>query len=347
MARAFQIIKKKTGDPMFKPSILAVLMAAAGLAQAANPITNKIFTADPAALVDKGRVYLYVGHDEAKEGGKDYLMNEWRVFSSCDMKNWTEAPDPVPYTIFKWAGRDAWAGDIAKRNGKYYLYTTVDHKSIPGKAIGVAVSNSPLGPFVDARGSALVTNDMTGETPIAWDDIDPAVFIDDDGQAWLYWGNTVMKYAKLKPNMTELDGPIHTVGLDSLHRGVLPAQARRQVLPLLFAQVPGRDGLHDRPDGHRPVVLRRRHHGAEQQRQDHPPRDRRLQRQVLHLLSQWQAAGRRRVPPLRRGRGAALQRRTARSCRWRRPGRARPPILRRRASDNFGKELVGSISILI
>jgi arabinoxylan arabinofuranohydrolase len=121
----------------------------------------------------------------------------------------------VSYTIFTWAGRDAWASDIARRNGKYYLYTTVDHKTIPGKAIGVAVSDSPTGPFVDARGSALVTNDMTRETPIAWDDIDPAVFIDDDGQAYLYWGNTVMKYAKLKANMTELDGPIHTVGLEA------------------------------------------------------------------------------------------------------------------------------------
>jgi arabinoxylan arabinofuranohydrolase len=142
-------------------------------------------------------------------------MNEWRVFSSCDMKNWTEAPNPVPYTIFKWAGRDAWASDVTKRNGKYYLYTTVDHKTIAGKAIGVAVSSSPTGPFVDARGSALVTNDMTHETPIAWDDIDPAIFVDDDGQAYLYWGNTVMKYAKLKANMVELDGPIHTVGLEA------------------------------------------------------------------------------------------------------------------------------------
>jgi beta-xylosidase len=200
---------------MFKRAMPAILLAVTSLAQAANPITSKIFTADPAALVDKGRVYLYVGHDEAKEGGKDYLMNEWRVYSSCDMQHWTEHPDPVPYTIFKWAGRDAWASDVTTRNGKYYLYTTVDHKTIPGKAIGVAVSNSPTGPFVDARGSALVTNDMTHETPIAWDDIDPAVFVDDDGQAYLYWGNTVMKYAKLMPNMTELDGPIHTVGLEA------------------------------------------------------------------------------------------------------------------------------------
>jgi beta-xylosidase len=200
---------------MLKPLAAAILLAATTCAHAANPITNKIFTADPAALVDNGRVYLYVGHDEAPEGGKEYVMNEWRVFSTCDMQHWTAHPDPVPYTTFKWAGRDAWAGDIAKRNGKYYLYTTVDHKTIPGKAIGVAVADSPTGPFVDARGTALVSNDMTRETDIAWDDIDPAVFIDDDGQAYLYWGNTVMKYAKLKANMIELDGPIHTVGLDN------------------------------------------------------------------------------------------------------------------------------------
>jgi arabinoxylan arabinofuranohydrolase len=200
---------------MIKAGIALAGMACAVLAHAANPVTTKFFTADPAALVDNGRVYLYVGHDEAAAGGKDYLMNEWRVFSTCDMKNWTDQGSPLRFSTFAWAGRDAWAGDIAKRDGKYYFYATVDHKTIPGKAIGVAVSNSPTGPFVDARGSALVTNDMTTETKILWDDIDPAVFIDDNGQAYLYWGNTVMKYAKLKPNMTELDGPIHTVGIDA------------------------------------------------------------------------------------------------------------------------------------
>ena len=199
---------------MFKHCVLAALLSAASLAQAANPIVKNIFTADPAALVDNGRVYLYVGKDEAPVGGKDYVMNEWRVYSTCDMKNWTDHGSPLKYSTFKWAGRDAWASDITKRNGKYYFYSTVDHASIPGKAIGVAVSDSPTGPFVDAIGKALVSNDMTKESAILWDDIDPAVFIDDDGQAYLYWGNTVMKWAKLKPNMVELDGPIHTVGLD-------------------------------------------------------------------------------------------------------------------------------------
>ena len=194
---------------MIKLSLCALALGiGAAYAHAANPIVTDIFTADPAALVDKGRVYLYVGHDEAPAGGKDYLMNEWRVYSSCDMQRWTDHGSPLQYSTFKWAGRDAWAGDIVKRDGKYFFYSTVDHKTVPGKAIGVAVSDSPTGPFVDARGTALITNDMTKQSKIMWDDIDPGVFVDDDGQAWIYWGNTVLKYAKLKRSMTELDGPI-------------------------------------------------------------------------------------------------------------------------------------------
>jgi hypothetical protein len=178
------------------------------LSHAGNPIVTKIFTADAAALVDKERVYLYVGHDEATQTGTDYLMNEWRVYSTCDMKNWLDHGSPVQAATFKWARGHAWASDITKHKGKYYFYATVDHATIPGHAIGVAVSNSPTGPFVDARGTALVTNDMTLQTTIPWDDIDPAIFIDDDGQAYLYWGNTVLKYAKLKSNMIEFDGPV-------------------------------------------------------------------------------------------------------------------------------------------
>jgi beta-xylosidase len=183
---------------------------------AANPILPKLYTADPAAFVENGTVYLYVGHDQAEPAGKDYVMKEWRLYSSCDMKNWVDRGSPLQPSAFKWAiGKvDAWAGDITKRDGKYYFYATVDHATIPGRAIGVAVSDKPEGPFVDARGSALITNNMTLESPIAWDDIDPGIFIDDDGQAYLYWGNTILKYARLKANMTELDGPIHTVGMD-------------------------------------------------------------------------------------------------------------------------------------
>jgi beta-xylosidase len=199
---------------MFKHAVFAAALGLATLAHAGNPLFTNIFTADPAALVDNGRVYLYVGHDEAAPEGTNYKMNDWRVYSSCDMKHWTDHGSPLSVATFSWGSHDAWAADIVKRNGKYYFYSTVSHKTIRGKAIGVAVSDSPTGPFVDPRGSAIITNDMTKETLIGWDDIDPAVFVDDDGQAYLYWGNTVMKYAKLKPNMIELDGPIHTVGLE-------------------------------------------------------------------------------------------------------------------------------------
>ena len=131
--------------------------------------------------------------------------------ASLRMVNWKDEGVPIKARDFAWAKGRAWASDVVKRHGKYWFYSTVEHASVPGFAIGVAVSDSPTGPFKDARGSALVTNDMTQQTDIAWDDIDPAVFVDDDGQAYLYWGNTVLKYAKLKANMTELDGTITAV----------------------------------------------------------------------------------------------------------------------------------------
>ena len=185
-----------------------------GLAQAAtNPLFAPLYTADPAVLVDGGRVYLFAGRDEATPEGKDYVMHEWRVFSSCDMVNWQDHGVPLKAKDFAWAKGRAWASDIVKRHGKYWFYSTVEHATVPGFAIGVAVSDAPTGPFKDARGSALITNDMTTQTDIAWDDIDPGVFVDDDGQAYLYWGNTVLKVARLKANMTELDGPITTVAV--------------------------------------------------------------------------------------------------------------------------------------
>lgn len=185
--------------------------AEAAAAGAGNPIITHKFTADPATLVHDGKVYLYAGHDQAANDFHFYDMKEWLVFSSSDLVNWQEHAVPLKVTDFTWAKSDAWASHVVEKGGKFYWYSTVTHGSIPGKAIGVAVANSPIGPFKDARGSALITNDMTTETSIDWDDIDPAVFIDDDGQAYIFWGNTVMHYAKLKDNMTELDGPINII----------------------------------------------------------------------------------------------------------------------------------------
>lgn len=179
-----------------------------------NPIITHKYTADPAALVYKDKVYLYAGHDQAPPKQERYVMHEWLVFSSSDMITWTEHPVPLKPADFSWASGDAWASQVIERNGKFYWYITASHATIHGKAIGVAVADNPLGPFKDARGSAIITNDMTTKsTQISWDDIDPTVWIDDDGQAYLFWGNTQCYYIKLKENMIEADGDIQMVDL--------------------------------------------------------------------------------------------------------------------------------------
>ena len=178
-----------------------------------NPVVKNQFTADPAPLVHDGVFYLYTGHDEQAEGGEGFLMKDWLLFSTTDMVNWTSHGAALQATSFAWANGQAWAAHVVEKDDKFYWYVTVEHGSIPGKAIGVAVADSPLGPWKDAIGEALITNDMTTQTNIFWDDIDPAVFVDDDGSAFIYWGNSVCKWARLKDNMVELDGPIHTIPL--------------------------------------------------------------------------------------------------------------------------------------
>lgn len=177
-----------------------------------NPVITHKYTADPAALVYNDVFYVYTGQDTGD--GRWYDMPNWMVFSTEDFKTWKEYPVPLKTSDFGWAkDHSSWAGQVIERNGKFYWYVATEHHT-GGKAIGVAVSDSPTGPFVDARGSALITNDMTTDcTSISWDDIDPTVWIDDDGQAYLIWGNTCCYYAKLKENMIELDGEIGTFDL--------------------------------------------------------------------------------------------------------------------------------------
>lgn len=181
---------------------------------AENPLFEHVFTADPAALVVGDTVYLYTGHDEAPNNDVFFEMHDWLAFSSTDMKNWQEHGPIMKAVDFEWASGNAWASHMVQKDGKFWFYTTVRHDDTkPGFAVGVATSDSPTGPFRDARGSALITNDMTTQTEIDWDDIDPAAFIEDNGDAYLFWGNTVPKYAKLKANMIELDGPIHVIDI--------------------------------------------------------------------------------------------------------------------------------------
>ena len=201
-------------------SAVAVTLASVAAAQADNPIITDRFTADPAAIVHAGRVYLYTGHDEAKEGtDRHFVMRDWHCYSSDDMKTWKHEGSPISLKAFSWSGGDAWASQVIEKDGKFYWYACTRPRG-QGFGIGVAVSDSPTGPFKDAIGKPLITNDMTkgainksNGKEIDWDDLDPSVIIDKDGQGYLFWGNTKCRYAKLKPNMIELDGPIHDVDL--------------------------------------------------------------------------------------------------------------------------------------
>lgn len=176
-----------------------------------NPIIKHKFTADPAAFVENDTLWLFTGHDF--EGGqKGYKLKDWLVFSTTDLKNWTEYPVPLKIEDFKWdKTNDAYAGQAIKRNGKYYWYISTN-----GSGIGVAVADKPQGPYKDAIGKPLLTNADCFASTHSWTCIDPAVFIDDDGQAWLFWGNGVCYYAKLKENMIEIDGAIKKIDFEGL-----------------------------------------------------------------------------------------------------------------------------------
>lgn len=173
-----------------------------------NPFIRDKFTADPAPLVVGDRLYLYVGHDQAT-GDEMFNMREWLVYSTTDMKTWTDHGPIMNVKDFKWSSKDAWAAQVIEQDGKFYMFAPVEHDNThPGKSIGVAVSDSPTGPFVDAIGHALITNAMTPKGEHSWEDIDPTVLRDDDGTVWLAWGNRQAYIVKLKPSLTEIDGPI-------------------------------------------------------------------------------------------------------------------------------------------
>lgn len=182
-----------------------------------NPFYRDAFTADPATLVVGDTLYVYTGHDEA-HGDELYTITEWLCFSTQDMKTWTAHGSVLKPTDFKWGVRDAWASQVVEKDGKFYYYTTVQHGAPQNcKAIGVAVSDSPTGPFVDAIGKALI---IDSDTPGGgWNDIDPTVLIDDDGAPWMCWGNGSCFLVKLKPNMIELDGEIQQISVERYVEG--------------------------------------------------------------------------------------------------------------------------------
>lgn len=214
-------------------SVLCIIaLVTATPARADNPIVQTIYTADPAPLVHNGRLYLYTGHDE--DSSTYFTMRDWRVYSTTDLVNWTDHGSPLSLTTFAWADANAWAGQVTHRNGRFYWYVPVRNRTTGGMAIGVAVGDSPTGPFRDALGRPLVEN---GE-------IDPTVLIDDTGQAYLYWGNPRLAYVRLNGDMTSYSGGINYIQLTSAGFGARSGNPSR---PTLYEEGPWvfkRNGLY-------------------------------------------------------------------------------------------------------
>ncbi|WP_200978095.1 glycoside hydrolase family 43 protein [Echinicola sp. 20G] len=184
---------------LFRILIISVLISGTGILQtkAQNPIIQTSYTADPAPMVYNDKVYLYTSHDE--DNSTWFTMNDWRLYTTEDMVNWTDHGAVLSYKEFSWGKMNAWAPQCIERDGKFYMYVPITDRNNKN-GIGVAVSNSPYGPFIDPLGKPLISNSMA--------DIDPTVFVDDDGQAYLMWGNPVCYYVKLNEDMISLDGEI-------------------------------------------------------------------------------------------------------------------------------------------
>ena len=182
--------------------LLAVFCCQQSTVLAQNPVVQTWFTSDPAPMAYGDKLYVYTGHDEDK--ADFFWMYEWRCYSSSDMVNWTDHGPLLSLNSFSWADDRAWAAQTIERDGKFYWYICAHSRLTNGMAIGVAVADSPTGPFRDALGKPLFDNG-------SWDNIDPTVMIDDDGQAWLFWGNPTINYARLNRDMLSFDGEVRQV----------------------------------------------------------------------------------------------------------------------------------------
>ena len=281
--------------------------------RADNPIVQHIYTADPAPLVYNGRVYLYTGHDE--DGSTYFTMQEWRVWSSADMVNWTDHGSPMSLATFSWASANAWAGQAVYRNGKFYWYVPVrtgrpagwpsasavvgqPHRAVPRRP------RPPAGRERRDRPDRLHRRRRPGLPVLG----QPAPVV-----------RAAQRRHDLVLRQPDPD-PAHHRGIRHPHRQRQPADAVRGRALGLQAQRPVLHGVRGevllgvhrllhRAQPDRAVDLPRHHHAHAGQQLHQPPRGHRLQRRLVLLLPQRRAAGRRRLHPLGRGGEVHLQRR--------------------------------------
>lgn len=186
---------------MKKLNLISILLIIVNYCYAQNPFITHMYTADPSARVFNDTLYVYPSHD--KNTATSFSMEDWHVFSTTDMENWTDHGVSFSLKDISWANQKAWAPDCIERNGKYYFYYPVDRTKI-----GVAISDKPYGYFKDPLDSALIHINSEG-VYCNHAFIDPAVFIDDDGQAYLYMGHFVVHAIKLNNDMISYDEDVH------------------------------------------------------------------------------------------------------------------------------------------
>ena len=170
---------------------------------------NILYGGDPSILVDGDKVYAYVGHDTSTT--ESYYMPDWHCYSSTNMKDWKYEGEILSNSEISWAKdkRSSWAGQVVKYGGKYYFYycTETNSKYGGGKSIGVAVSNSPTGRFIDI-GKPLVRNIDTYNGVHTWEDIDPTIWIEKDEKKIehriLGWGNVRFFNCELNKDMISI-----------------------------------------------------------------------------------------------------------------------------------------------
>ena len=200
-------MKKATRSAVVLWSVLATLPAASF---AFNPVVQTMYTADPAPVVHDGTLYLLTSHDEEVGKAGTFNLKNWVLFSTKDMVNWTQHGVVASLRDFPWAAKEisgwegfdngAWAPHMIERDGKWYLYAPVH-----GRGIGVLVADNPLGPYVDPIKKPLIGAN--------YDSIDPTVHIDDDGQAYLAWGNPGLWSVKLNKDMISYDTRVGEKGI--------------------------------------------------------------------------------------------------------------------------------------
>jgi len=179
-----------------------------------NPVIEE-GSADPSVRVFNGKVYIYPSHDFSADNDF-WIMKDWKVYSTEDLIHFTDHGVILEGSDIKWAPQPdhCWAPDCIEKNGKYYFYFCLADISTGWEGqIGVAVSNSPAGPFTDPLGKPLIDK---YETVQDYEDrflfnIDPAVFIDDDGKSYLIWGNGGCYIAELNEDMISLRSEISKV----------------------------------------------------------------------------------------------------------------------------------------